>query len=59
MHRIEDFDWVAGAREAIKLCNDRGYLTFVVTNQAGVARGYYGVEDDSRRLHDWMNSRSG
>ncbi|HVQ72343.1 MAG TPA: HAD-IIIA family hydrolase [Bradyrhizobium sp.] len=54
VHKIEDFEWVAGAREAIKLCNDRGYLTFVVTNQAGVARGYYGVED-IQTLHDWMN----
>jgi D,D-heptose 1,7-bisphosphate phosphatase len=54
VYRTEDFDWIAGAREAIKLCNDRGYLAFVVTNQSGVARGYYGV-DDVHRLHDWMN----
>jgi D,D-heptose 1,7-bisphosphate phosphatase len=54
VHKIEDFEWVAGAREAIKLCNDRGYLTFVVTNQAGVARGYYGIEA-IHALHDWMS----
>jgi len=54
VHRIEDFEWVTGAREAIKLCNDRGYLTFVVTNQAGVARGYYGIEA-IHDLHDWMS----
>jgi D,D-heptose 1,7-bisphosphate phosphatase len=54
VYRIEDFDWIPGAREAIKLCNDRGYLTFVVTNQSGVARGYYGI-DEINRLHDWMN----
>jgi D-glycero-D-manno-heptose 1,7-bisphosphate phosphatase len=54
VYRTEDVDWIAGAREAIKLCNDRGYLAFVVTNQSGVARGYYGV-DDVHRLHDWMN----
>lgn len=54
VHKIEDFDWVAGAREAIKLCNDLGYLTFVVTNQSGVARGYYGVEA-IETLHDWMS----
>ena len=53
VHKIEDFEWVAGAREAIKLCNDRGYLTFVVTNQAGVARGYYGSSHST--LHDWMS----
>ena len=55
VHRIEDFEWIAGAREAIKLCNDRGYFTFVVTNQSGVARGYYGV-DAIHRLHDWINN---
>lgn len=54
VHRIDDFEWITGAREAIKLCNDLGYLTFVVTNQAGVARGYYGV-DAIYQLHEWMN----
>jgi D,D-heptose 1,7-bisphosphate phosphatase len=55
VHRIEDFEWIAGAQEAIKLCNDLGYLTFVVTNQAGVARGYYGI-DAVHQLHDWMSN---
>jgi len=54
VHKVEDFEWIAGAREAVKFCNDRGYLTFVVTNQAGVARGYYGVEA-VENLHGWMN----
>jgi D,D-heptose 1,7-bisphosphate phosphatase len=54
VHKVEDFEWGAGAREAIKLCNDRGYLTFVVTNQAGVARGYYGI-DAVENLHAWMS----
>ena len=54
VHKVEDFEWVAGAREAVKLGNDRGYLTFVVTNQAGVARGYYGIEA-VENLHGWMN----
>jgi D-glycero-D-manno-heptose 1,7-bisphosphate phosphatase len=55
LHRPEDFVWLDGAREAIRLCNDAGYLVFVVTNQAGVARGHYG-EEDVRALHRWMNS---
>lgn len=54
VHRQEDFEWIPGAREAVKLCNDLGYLCFVVTNQSGVARGYYGL-DAVESLHDWMN----
>ncbi|EJN12812.1 histidinol-phosphate phosphatase family protein [Bradyrhizobium sp. YR681] len=55
LYKIEDFEWMPGAREAIRLCNDFGYYAFVVTNQSGVARGYYGIED-IHRLHDWMSS---
>jgi D-glycero-D-manno-heptose 1,7-bisphosphate phosphatase len=40
-HRPEDLQWVRGARETIRLLNDRGYLVIVITNQAGVARGLY------------------
>jgi D-glycero-D-manno-heptose 1,7-bisphosphate phosphatase len=53
-HRPDQFRWNDGAREAVKLINDAGCLAFVVTNQAGVARGFYG-EDDVRALHAWMN----
>ncbi|KJC34263.1 D,D-heptose 1,7-bisphosphate phosphatase [Bradyrhizobium sp. LTSP849] len=55
VYRIDDFEWTQGAREAIKLCNELGYYVFVVTNQSGVARGYFGV-GDIHHLHDWMNS---
>ncbi|MFK4500875.1 D,D-heptose 1,7-bisphosphate phosphatase [Bradyrhizobium japonicum] len=54
LYRIDDFEWMPGAREAIRLCNDLGYYAFVVTNQSGVARGHYSV-DDIHRLHDWMS----
>jgi D,D-heptose 1,7-bisphosphate phosphatase len=54
VHRSEQFHWVEGAQAAIKALNDAGYLVVVVTNQAGVARGYY-TEDDVYRLHRWIN----
>ena len=41
VHRPEQLDWIAGAPEAVRLLNDAGYAVIVITNQAGVARGYY------------------
>lgn len=54
LHKIEDFKWIEGAIDAIKFCNDNGYLAIVITNQSGVARGYY-PESDIMKLYDWMN----
>ena len=53
VHRIEDFAWLPGAIDAIKIANDRDWLVFVVTNQSGVARGLYD-EERVRFLHDHM-----
>ncbi len=39
--RLEDLAWMPGAIEAVKRVNDSGGLAVVVTNQSGVARGYY------------------
>lgn len=52
-HRIEDFRWIDGARTAIKKLNDAGFLVFIVTNQAGIARGFYDAASVDA-LHEWM-----
>lgn len=53
LSRVEDFEWIDGAKEAVAWLTKEGYDVVVVTNQSGVARGYY-TEEDVRRLHDWM-----
>jgi D-glycero-D-manno-heptose 1,7-bisphosphate phosphatase len=53
--RIADFEWIEGAAETIAAFNARGWWVFVVTNQSGVAYGYY-TEDEMQALHDWMNA---
>lgn len=54
LYKPEDFVWIKGAREAIKYAHDKGYLVIVVTNQSGIARGYY-TEDDVLALHKFIN----
>jgi D-glycero-D-manno-heptose 1,7-bisphosphate phosphatase len=58
VYRATDFEWVDGAIDAVRLLNDRGYWVFVITNQAGVAYGYYD-ETAVRTLHDWMGRELG
>lgn len=53
---IDRFEWTPGAQRLIRRANDSGWYVFVVTNQAGVARGFYG-EQDVRSLHGWINSQ--
>ena len=53
VHRIEDFHFIEGVFDACREMQRSGYRLVVITNQAGIARGYYS-EDDYRVLTDWM-----
>ena len=57
LYRIEDLQWVDGAREALAYLCELGYKIFGVTTQSGVARGYYTVED-MNKLHALACSNS-
>ena len=54
LYEFDKFKWIDGAIEAVKFCNDNNYLVIVITNQSGVARGFY-TEDDIKKLHTQMN----
>lgn len=53
-HRPDQIIWIPGAIDAVRLLNEHGFQVFVVTNQAGIARGLY-TEDHVERLHEWMS----
>ena len=55
LFRIEEIEWVEGAKEAVGYLTKNGYEIFVVTNQSGIARGYYDHED-VHQLHEYMNN---
>lgn len=50
VHRIEDFVLLPGAAQGLALLRDAGFRLIVVTNQAGIARGYYD-QSAMDRLH--------
>jgi D-glycero-D-manno-heptose 1,7-bisphosphate phosphatase len=58
VHRVEDFEFVDGIFELCRRAREQGYLLIVITNQSGIARGYYG-EDDFQALTAWMKAQFG
>jgi len=55
LHRVEEFEFIPGAPDSIRKLKEAGYLVIVVTNQSGVARGYYDIEA-VHRLHAHLDA---
>jgi D-glycero-D-manno-heptose 1,7-bisphosphate phosphatase len=54
--RQEDFHFVPGTLEAARVLAQRGFALVVITNQSGIARGLYTL-DDFHRLTRWMREQ--
>ena len=54
LHRPEDMRLLPGVPQALARLKEAGFKLVVITNQAGVARGYY-REEDVKALHQYMN----
>ncbi|MFX1328704.1 MAG: D-glycero-beta-D-manno-heptose 1,7-bisphosphate 7-phosphatase [Promethearchaeota archaeon] len=48
-----NFEFIEGSIEALKILRQKGFLLIVISNQAGIARGYFN-EETLKRIHKRM-----
>jgi D-glycero-D-manno-heptose 1,7-bisphosphate phosphatase len=53
---LKHFKWVLGAIKAIKYLNEKNYKVVVVTNQSGVARGFFTIKG-VKKIHSYIQKR--
>ncbi len=53
VHKSEDFDFMPGVLKGLKLLSDKGFAPVIVTNQSGIARGFF-TEADYLKLDAWL-----
>lgn len=51
---VDDFEFIDGVIEALIEAKKQGYLLVVITNQSGIARGYFS-EEQFHTLTEWMD----
>jgi D,D-heptose 1,7-bisphosphate phosphatase len=50
----DDFEFISASIKALKILKKKGYLLFIVTNQSGIARGYF-TEETLGEIHAKMD----
>ena len=53
LYKIEDFEYEKNVIKGLKELRDLGYKFAIITNQSGIARGYY-TEEDYLKLQDFI-----
>lgn len=56
VHSIEEFEFLPGVIRTLQKFIQLGYQLIVITNQSGIARGYYS-EDEYLILDQWMRNK--
>lgn len=57
LYRVEDFQFETGVAGTLKYLYDKGFKLIIISNQSGVARGYFTVED-VEKLHDHIKKEA-
>lgn len=53
VYQPEKFELIEGITELCLRAQEKGYLIIVITNQSGIARGYY-TDEDFQKLNQYM-----
>lgn len=56
LSRPEQVRFLPGAIEGLKKMQEAGYLLVIITNQSGIARGYF-TEDELRMIHEYLTEQ--
>ncbi len=55
IEKPEQFEWLEGAQSAISILKQKGYITILITNQPGIARGMVTLKD-LESIHEKIQS---
>lgn len=53
-HKVAEFQWISGADKALRLLHDADIAVFIVTNQGGIGRGIFSL-DDMQSFHNHLH----
>ena len=53
LYKVSDWEWIPGAQQSIQKLQNLGFKIIVVSNQSGIARGFYNITDVDN-LHSFI-----